>query len=566
MVAAICGLLGAGCAYFNSLYNARRAFAEAQAARMQDRSVEAASAYRDAIDKAARSYRSDQTGRWADDALYIVGRAYFYSGDWARSQAALERLLATSGDSALRAGARVHLGGIALATGRRDAGLRWLDDVIGGVPDATLRAEAHLWSARASFDLGRVQEGWASLDRAEEASRELRVQVGLERLARGLGNDHFEYALSGTTTVLEDASGEPWADTVFASMARASALWGAGPAAEMLSAAARSGWAPRARDRVRLLRARMLARAGDTVAATEEAGDVARGDSRTAHEARVALARWRLSSIDRIDELDEVRAILLPALGLPEALRLIDFMEHVALFVDRAGTAGDHLALFAGAELARDSLGSPRLAEQLFTLYADRDPGSAWEGKALMAALALTEEPTARERLAGRLERLGDNIYVQASRGTVARPTDYALVEGRLGASLSILNQRIAAEASDRDVAVQETARTLDSIRAAGELRRRVEAGDSILLGLAAPGLTSPRLRARRLAASQRTRRQPHRRILRPDTVTQADTTRPQDTIPGRDTIFRRDTLAALGPTPGPGRSAPDHDGGVDAS
>ena len=103
-------------------------------------------------------------------------------------------------------------------------------------------------------------------------------------------------------------------------------------------------------------------------------------------------------------------------------------------------------------------------------------------GKGLDGRLALTEEPTARELLAGRLELLGDNIYVQASRGTVARPTDYSLVEGRLGVSLAILHQRIAAEALNRNVAVQETARTLDSIQAAEELRRRIEAGDSLLL------------------------------------------------------------------------------------
>ena len=187
----LCILLAGGCAYFNSLYNARRAFEEAQSARLQDRSAEAAAAYVEAIDKAARSYRSDEEGRWADDALYIMGRAYYYSGDWARSRAALERLLAMSGDSALLAGARVHLGGVALATGRRDKGVRLLDQALDDVPDAGLRAEAHIWRARASFDAGQMEEGWASLDRSEEASRELRVQVGLERLTRGLGNDHF---------------------------------------------------------------------------------------------------------------------------------------------------------------------------------------------------------------------------------------------------------------------------------------------------------------------------------------------------------------------------------------
>ena len=540
--ALLCALPVAGCAYFNSLYNARRAFEDAQSARLQDRPIEAASGYREAIDKAARSYRSDQAGRWADDALYIMGRAYYHSGDWDRSQAALERLLAVSSDPGLRAGARLHLGAVALATGRRDVGMQLIDAVLDDVPDATLRAEAHLWRARAGFEAGRAPDGWVGLDRAEEASPAVRVPVGLERMARGLDQGHFEHALAGSETVLEEASGEAWADTVFAAAARASTLWGAGSAAAMLAAAERSGWSPPARDRARLERARLLARAGDTLAATGMARELARGDDRTAREARIALARWRLNSVDRLEELEQVRAILLPAVALSEALRLIDYMEHVGLFVERAASTGDHLALFAGAELARDSLGSRRLARRLFTLYADRDRGSAWEAKALMAAIELADDPDTRVSLADRLNRLEGNIYVQASRGAEARPTDYTIAEDRLGASLAILHQRIAAEAVNRDVAVRETARMLDSIQAEEELARRIAAGDSALLdSLRLDSLRADSLRRNARGATSTDA------FFAPDTVPPEDSTPSPDTLPG-DTLPRRDTL--------PGRDA----------
>ena len=561
--AVLSAFLVVGCAYFNSLYNARRAFEEAQAARLEARPVEAASAYREAIDKAARSYRSDQGGRWADDALYIMGRAYFHSGDWTRSQAALERLLAISSDSSLRAGARTHLGGVALATGRRDLGMRLLDDALVEVADPGLQAEAHLWRARAGFEAGRAEEGWASLGRSEDAYRALRVPVGMERLVRGLEHDHFEHALAGAASVLEEASGEVWADTVFAAVERASTLWGAGPAAAMLAAAERSGWAPAGRNRARLERARLLARAGDTVVAREMAREVARGDDRTAREARIALARWRLNSIDGLEEFEEVRSILLPALPLPEALRLIDHMEHVGLFVERAAAAGDPLALFAGAELARDSLGSPRLARQLFTLYADRDRGSAWEAKAVMAALALTDDADKREPLAARLRGLEGNIYVLASEGAMARPADYTLLEGRLGASLAILHQRIAAEAVNRDVAVREAARTLDSIRASEELLRRLEAGDSLLLDslrLDSLRLDSLRTDSLRRNAPGAASTDP---FFAPDTVPQTDSILPRDSLPRRDTLSRRDTLRAFDSSPGRGPPPSESEAGA---
>lgn len=561
--AVLCVSLVVGCAYFNALYNARRAFEAAQAARLRDQPLEAASAYREAIDKAARSYRSDESGRWADDALYIMGRAWFHSGDWTRSQGALERLLATSSDSSLHAGARVYLGGVALATGRRDLGMRLLDGALEEVPDARLRAEGHLWRARAAFDAGRAPEGWAGLSRSREASPELGVPVALERLVRGLDNDHFDHASAGAATVLEQTAGEAWSDTLLAAVERASILWGAGSAAAMLAAVERSGWSPAARNRVRLERARLLARAGDSVAASEMAGEVARGDDRTAREARIALARWRLNSVDRLEELEEVRAILLPAIALSEALRLIDHMEHVGLFVERAALAEDHLALFAAAELARDSLGSPRLARQLFTLYADRDRGSAWEAKALMAALELTDDADERQPLAARLDQLEDNIYVLASAGAEARPADYAIVEGRLGTSLAILHQRVAAEAANRDVAVREAARTLDSIRAAEELVRRIAAGDSLLLD----SLRLDSLRLDSLRADSLRRSAPGATstdaFFAPDTVPQTDSILPGDSLPRRDTIPRGDTPDSEEPSPGPGRSASESEAGA---
>ena len=553
----------AGCAYFNSLYNARRAFDEAQAARFRARPNEAASAYRDAIDKAARSYRSDDDGRWADDALYIMGRAYYHSGDWARSRSAMERLLAVSSDAGLRAGAHVHLGGVALATGRRDRGLRLLDDALNEVPDATLRAEAHLWRARAHFDAGRAREGWAGLRRSEDASPEVGVLVGLERITRGLEHDDFEQALAGAATVLVEGSGAAWADTVLVAVERASALWGAGPAAAILAEAERGGWGAAARDRVRLERARLLARAGDALTATEIAREVARGDARTAHEARVALAGWRLESVGRLGELEEVRAILLPALAHPEALRLIDHMKHVGLFAERAAAAGDHLALFAGAELARDSLGAPRLARRLFTLYADRDRGSPWRAKALMAARELTGDASERESLTARLDRMDGNVYVRASRGAMARPADFAVLEGRLGASLAILHQRIAAEATNRDVAVRETARMLDSIQAAEDVRRRIEAGDSLLadsLRLDAARRDSLRADSLRRAAPGAA---PADDLFAPDTLPRTDSILPRDTLPRRDTLSSGAISRAFNPSPQPGWPTLENEAGA---
>ena len=130
------------------------------------------------------------------------------------------------------------------------------------------------------------------------------------------------------------------------------------------------------------------------------------------------------------------------------------------------------------------------------------------------------------------------------------------MVEGRLGTSLAILHQRVAVEAANRDVAVREAARTLDSIRAAEELVRRVAAGDSLLLD----SLRLDSLRLDSLRADSLRRNAPGAistdAFFAPDTVPRADSILPADSVLRRDTIPRRDTLRRAEPSRGPGRPA----------
>ena len=519
-----------GCAYFNSLYNAKRAFREAESARLRGESGTAATRYAEAIDKAAKSFRSDEDGRWADDALLLMGRSYVQRGEWARAEAALERVLTLSTDPEMRARAGIFLGATAVATGRRAMGLALLDAGLPVVVDPAVRAEGHLWRARASFSAGRPEEGWISLDEAAQGDGAFKVRTGLERLIRGVEGDDMDQAFRGATLLLVEPEGEVWADSIDAAVERATRLWGPAAAAALLRDVEQSSWAPGRRDRMRLLKADVLAQAGDTASARMDAEAVASGVGRLADEARVTLARWRLKAVDDVEELDGVRGLLLPALGLPEAVRLLEAIKRVGLFVERAGGDGDALALFAGAEMARDSLGSHSLARQLFMVYADRDRGSAWEAKALMATLELTEDLEERRTLTARLDAMPDNVYVQASRRTAVRPTDFTVVERRLQSSLATLHQRVATEAQFRDVVVSETARTLDSIRTAEELRRRIAEGDSVLLD--SLRLDSLRVDSLRLDS------------MRADSIRRDSL--PWDTIPRRDTIPRSLLLDAI--------------------
>ena len=79
----------AGCGYFNALYNAQRRFAEAERAERSGDAAGAHSGYVAAVERAANSYRRYPNSRWADDALFLIGRARFAMGEVAAAKAAL---------------------------------------------------------------------------------------------------------------------------------------------------------------------------------------------------------------------------------------------------------------------------------------------------------------------------------------------------------------------------------------------------------------------------------------------------------------------------------------------
>lgn len=482
LTAGLAVALVGGCAYFNSLYNARRLFGEAEEARWSGQTSTAHQKYDDAILKAARSFRSDPDGRWADDALVLMGRAYLQRGDWERARGALEHAMEISGDDEMRARARLYLGALEVATGNPSDGVPLLDTALTRVDDGRVRAEGHLWRARGHLASGQVQEGWDDLDAVAGGGERFRVLAEMERLTWAVEVGDTAQARRGARSLLTSQEGQGWADSLSTAAEGSVRIWGPAASARLLEGAAEAPWTPASRSRVLLRRARLLAAAGDTARAIEDARRVSSGVGRLADEARVLEARLRLSEVKEVEELDRIRSLLLPAVGSREAVELLEWIKKIGLMVDQGGAQGQKAAFFAAAELARDSLEAPLLAGQLFQVYATQDRGTAWEGKALIAAVQLTPDPQAKARLLARLDSIPDNVYAQALHRKTDRELDYAAVERRLRAVLDNIHAQVNAEAQHRDVLVSETARLLDSIRMAEEIRERIAEGDSALL------------------------------------------------------------------------------------
>lgn len=507
------------CAYFNSLYNARRFYTDAQHAAANGEVTKAASAYRSAIEKAAAAYRRDTTGRWSDAALELIGRSYFALADYRNSREAFERVLARGARGDQRAAAQAYLGASLVRSDLPAQALPPLDSAVAALPARSeMGAFARLWRARARFDLKDNAAGWTDLESAGGAPAPLGVDARLEGMVRAIALADTTRAAAAFASLLASPDAAVRADSMRVLADAAVGQWGGERVRRMLVADARS-WPGTARQEMQLYRAGLAARAGDTATAITEADAVARGGGRSVGvRARVAAARWRLAVARDLPAADAVRSDLLVAVTDQDAQRLIRGLKMLDVMVDR-GTQGEPLSLFAGAEFARDELGAPALARRLFLAYADLVPGAPWAPKALMAAAVLSARP-GRDSIDAKLQRYAGSVYV-APRATRAADSAFTDSEVRLDRALAAAKGFAAQEAVRRDAGVTRVIAELDSVRTAARTDSLRIACGAFADSAGIAGVRGDSLRA----ACMRRDTAKVALFLKPDTVKRADST-----------------------------------------
>jgi tetratricopeptide (TPR) repeat protein len=448
---ALLGVLASGCVYLNSLYNARERFQDGERARIEGRADEAHEAYEDAIRKASRSFRREPEGKWADDALFVLGRAYLRQGDYARALGALEEASTRADSEEVLRGARLYLGAVLAQTGDYDRAARLLDAAVVDLEGRDLEGEALYWRGRLYLAEGHVGPALADLDLAQRVDPRLHIPVLFERLAHGVAADDTVQAVRAAAGLLADARAGILADSISSLVRRAAGRWGPGPAAALLAPTRTGDWPPGPRDRLLLERISLLTEAGDTLAVESEAGWAAQGSTPGAEAARLVVAGIRLRRVEEVSDLDAIRPVLLPAGGNPEVAALAADIRRVEL-LDAWGAQDEPVAWFAAAEVARDRLGAPRLARGLFLRFASEAPTSPWAGKAILAAIATTPDARSDPALRAGLEERGADPYVAEARSETPIGAPLGELEARLDAIMTDLMSRADAEALRRDL------------------------------------------------------------------------------------------------------------------
>lgn len=440
-----------GCVYLNSLYNARRSFDEGERARVEGRSAEAQAGYDDAIRKASASFRKDPEGGWADDALYLLGRAYLGRGSNARAVQAFEEAVARSDDSSLRSRARFRLGVALTRVGDRARALPLLDSAAIDPQLGDFVGEVRLERGRLLIAEGRDDEAAFDLVRAEELDPGLKLEVEFERLRWGIASDDTLRAIEASAALFEEPRAEAFADSLRVLARAAARRWGPEVAASLLAPVRTGDWPQQSRDQLLLQRIDLLAEAGDTLAVESEAGWAARGTTGGAEAARLVLARIRLRRTEDVAELDRVRVVLLPAGGNPEVAELVSDIRRVEA-LNEWGDLDDPIAWFVAAEMARDRLDAPRLARGLFLRFASEAPTSPWAGKAVLAALGTTPDPRSDPALRAGLETRAGDPYVARARSRSSTGPSLGELEARLDQIVLTLLSRADAEVERRDL------------------------------------------------------------------------------------------------------------------
>lgn len=423
------------CAYHNVIYNARELFEAGEEQRRAGLDSLSSVQYREVVRKTGEAYRERPDSDWACDALILLGRAHLRLGDLRAARAAFQEADAIGPDCGSRGDLQVHRAAVAVEMGDRAGALERLNAALQTDLPQDDAAEAHLLRGRLLLERSPMEHGWWDLDRAIDIASGVRTEAGLAALRWSLAHGDRARSRRAMERLFAHQAAGVRVDSVMTLVSRARSEWGAGGAAELLAGVADASWERSARGGLAVYRAELLHEAGDTAQARRLASTVASGLGTTAADARLLLARWRFARVLDLQQLAEVRPVLLPSGADPRVAAVLAAMDQVDAYAN-AGLE-DPVGLFAAGEIARDRLGADLVARGLMLAYADGDHDEPWKPKALLAAIELSDAVGDREWLRGRLEAYRDNPYVLAALGGPA--AGFETLEGELEVRLEEL-------------------------------------------------------------------------------------------------------------------------------
>ncbi|UCC45572.1 MAG: tetratricopeptide repeat protein [Candidatus Zixiibacteriota bacterium] len=181
----ICGGCGV---YYNTFFNAKKAFNAAEKARKKSTSGKGgAGDYNRAIEKARKVVDNYPNSKYYDDALFVLGVSYFHTEQYSRAERRFRELLANYDDPDYTRDARLYLAKTKLQLNEVDDAMGLFEEIFQADYDRAYKAEAAMGLGEFHFQNG----DWA---RAREYFMSVRDSLGSDvqnRRAQILIGDAF---------------------------------------------------------------------------------------------------------------------------------------------------------------------------------------------------------------------------------------------------------------------------------------------------------------------------------------------------------------------------------------
>jgi tetratricopeptide (TPR) repeat protein len=436
-----------GCVYYNGMYNANRLARSARKAEREGRTFEANNLWGQVATKAESVVVRHPTSKYAEEAGVLRGVALSRLGQCEQAMGPLSRVAVSAMRADLYEDALLATGRCQQTLGNLAAADAAFSQLLQS-KNSHRRREAHLQHAKVLRQAGRYDEALRVLGDYREspaATERLLALAGAGRLPEAL-------ALSDSLLARGDTA-RRW-DSVVVALGR-------------YNPAAASDLVDRIRrlpNRNREAQSRLLLEDGIRLSRSDTARAARRfreaiavgGTGQAAGLASLELVRLDLRRARRPDELapivDSLKGVAARLdMGSDEMTRVGETAAGIRRSVASVlpGTPQGDLRLFLAAEVARDSLGAPRLAEAVFRRVLQDWPASPYAPKVVLAVQQLNSAwgDSARMILE---ERYRDSPYLAMIRGD-ATP-EYRQLEDSLGTFAASLAVQPAPGARPRPV------------------------------------------------------------------------------------------------------------------
>lgn len=134
-----------GCVYYNTFYNARKAFSEAETTRIkgQYRGARVNTAlYNRAIEKSLKVIENNPNSSWYDDALFVLAVSYFYTEQPLKAERRFRELLANYPKSQYLKESQIYLAKTKLKLREEDDAMEIFSDIFKSDVKKEIKAEA----------------------------------------------------------------------------------------------------------------------------------------------------------------------------------------------------------------------------------------------------------------------------------------------------------------------------------------------------------------------------------------------------------------------------------------